>query len=100
MSTATASIIVAVLALAGTAFTQLQSRRGSERSAGITERAQVFAELQALKDDLTAARKQCAELERKVRAAASYIDDCMQEFRRHGIEAPPIPNRAPAPWEE
>jgi hypothetical protein len=97
--TAVASIVVALIALAGTVVMAIQNRRGTDKTTGLTERAQVFAELQALKDDLHEARKQCSDLERRIRSATDYIDTCMADYRTRGVEPPPIKDRPRAPWE-
>lgn len=76
------SLVGSVVALIGVIYTVYTSRRG-----------QVFNEVQTLKANI-------AKLERRVRAATTYIDVCMDDYRRRGIDPPPIPNRALAPWEE
>lgn len=93
MNTGAAAIIVALIALAGTGLTSWQNRRGADRTANLGERSQVF-------DELTAVKKELAMLFRRLRAATDYIDDCMADYRRRGIDPPPVRDRQPLPWEE
>lgn len=57
-------------------------------------------EVAALRAVVNETRREADQLRFRLRGAMEYLDLCMTEMRRNGMEPPPVPAIVRFPWEE